>query len=418
MAIVISEKMYVGYQERGFEVEDKVKLGFATYVEDNPAFEKRKETVDYWAKNQHRNEKTFPTEILDNKPMCGFKIAREVRRHGWGGGNVLWRIEDPRGFELEISSANFASIIDCCDLIKGEIQSPCIWGWNKQGGSRVVLLPEFSEPYNEALKDTKRHQQTMKISEVNIGDFVELKNGVIGTYLGSHHYVEETWLRAEESGSGYWNGNSAGTQWIPSKRKVHFFDRGNKEKLYSMSAPKPSFIIRRSGVEMTASQGAEIINRRLSERINVESASGTTFVFVHPTIIKQEDYRAFVSPLDRTKLKQSLLHPEEYSSHKSDISDSALLSDTFGNSYMIWGFDRQQDKFTLVQVDALHLLETTQLRKILKNEQNGHTDRWRPNYGQVYKPNTHALTLDEILTFDQINKIMIGNEGKLYPTIF
>jgi len=42
MAIVITDRMYVGFQERkNFKTDETTTLGFATYVENNKAFEKR-----------------------------------------------------------------------------------------------------------------------------------------------------------------------------------------------------------------------------------------------------------------------------------------------------------------------------------------------------------------------------------------
>jgi len=115
MAIVIPEKIYIGYQERTWDEDKPIKLGFATYLEDNKAFEKRKVTIDGWSEPYEKerinegdddwNDITnhwyqeriikrpdLEAEILDNDVRSGFKIFGEVRRSGWFGGNVLWRI--------------------------------------------------------------------------------------------------------------------------------------------------------------------------------------------------------------------------------------------------------------------------------------------------------------------------------------
>jgi hypothetical protein len=65
---------------------------------------------------------------FDNESLSGFQLTKSVRRVYWGGGNVVWRVLDPRGFELEISSSNLARILDCSTISKGVIMDSCIWG--------------------------------------------------------------------------------------------------------------------------------------------------------------------------------------------------------------------------------------------------------------------------------------------------
>lgn len=209
MSIVVPKKVYIDYQERT-ENGDTVKLGFATYADkEDKAFLKRKDTIDAWAsrplsryvydettgKRKHvKDEPKYGAEYIDNEPRSGFKIPRHVRRWGWNGGNVVWRIEDPRGFELEIPSENMGQLLMHCAIKNGEVQDECVWGWNKTGGSRVVLLPVNSEPYTEALKDTLLHNNSVSIRDVNIGDRIVLKNGAEGIFLGGHHYIAPEYM--------------------------------------------------------------------------------------------------------------------------------------------------------------------------------------------------------------------------------
>lgn len=209
MAIVVPKRIYINYQKRK-EHDDNVKLGFATYAdqEDKP-FEKRKSTIDSWADRERyeyvrhadgrskriEKEPEFPAEFIDNKPRIGFKIPRHVRRWGWNGGNVLWRVEDPRGFELEIASENMGQMLMHCTIVEGEIQGECVWGWNKTGGSKVVLLPVNSEPYQEALNDTILHNSTVSMKDVNIGDRIVLKNGAEGVFYGKHWFLTINYMK-------------------------------------------------------------------------------------------------------------------------------------------------------------------------------------------------------------------------------
>jgi hypothetical protein len=219
MSYVIPKQLYIGYQERldcnyRLPVEEriKVKLGFATYHEDNAKFENRKSTIDSWAqpydieyierppndtykhgwneKIQHPRD-DLKSELLDNEPLTGFKLSDFVKRTGWNGGNVVWRIQDPRGFELEISSANMQQLIDYCVINKGVIESPCVYAWTMKG-SKVCLIPTNCDLYQEAELDTvRRGLPVIKISQINIGDVVAFRNSKVAVFWGNMYYYNE-----------------------------------------------------------------------------------------------------------------------------------------------------------------------------------------------------------------------------------
>lgn len=63
--------------------------------------------------------------IIDNKPMAGFKITNSINRSRTS--NKLWRITDPRGFQLEITTANMEDIISGGVIDRGLIIGKCIW---------------------------------------------------------------------------------------------------------------------------------------------------------------------------------------------------------------------------------------------------------------------------------------------------
>lgn len=212
MAIYIPEEQYVGFQLRkeggaydsstGTWVGvEEVLLGFATPVSADAAFKKRKATVDHWGSGYHyadRNndqpdERCIP-RTLKNELVEGFEIARSVRRYGWNGGNVVWRVIDPRGFELEISSANFASIVDCTTIVNGVIQGRCVWG---RDGSTNVLLPENSEPYQEFVKLTALKNQVkaggVSVKDIKPGYIITLESGDEVEYLGKFYCYKLTY---------------------------------------------------------------------------------------------------------------------------------------------------------------------------------------------------------------------------------
>jgi hypothetical protein len=74
--------------------------------------------------------------VWDNTPIPGFKVLRSVSRYSTS--NKLWRIMDPRGLELEISTGCMEQIIDDATIIKGGlIDANCAWMANKN----LVVVP-------------------------------------------------------------------------------------------------------------------------------------------------------------------------------------------------------------------------------------------------------------------------------------
>lgn len=178
--IQIPKKVYVGFQGR--RTQDEVPLGFMVPYGEDDAGTKRQATVDKWAKQVYGDAKTFNSIIIDNAPMVGFKLGRSVRRSGWnGGGASYFRIEDPRGFELEISLENFGMIASACILERGEIMQECVWG---RSGKTNILVPTNTEPYTTAviLPDD---DEKVDIAAVTRGDTVRVSTGLIGTWLGT-----------------------------------------------------------------------------------------------------------------------------------------------------------------------------------------------------------------------------------------
>lgn len=190
---------YVGFQSR--PTSDNTPLGFMTPDGTDSAAKKRKESVDKWAQGYGYGKKDDvpPAVTYENKPMVGFKLSREVRRYAsFGNGNVKWRIEDPRGFELEISSANFAQILMLCTMEKGEIQEQLIWG---RLGSENVLVPVDSDAYRAAQENTVRIAKKVKPSEVKLGDKLIMQNGDEGIFYGYFYltYAAYRWQNISQT---------------------------------------------------------------------------------------------------------------------------------------------------------------------------------------------------------------------------
>lgn len=187
--IVITDKFYINYAiRREYEydpvsqanVERKTRLGFATYYEDNVAFQKRKGTIDKWS------DVADAANTVDNIPRTGYTFAGSVTHGGnWNATTVNWRIVDPLGFELEINSGNMAQILQHCTIDKGTVLDECVWGWDKDNGSKIVLIPVTSQIYQAAKKTSVRHfAEVIDAKDAQLGDMVEYKNGQMGLYFG------------------------------------------------------------------------------------------------------------------------------------------------------------------------------------------------------------------------------------------
>jgi hypothetical protein len=180
--IKIPAKHYVGMVKRSTE---KIPLGFITPWGEDAAAKKRIATVDNWSKQSYYGNKALPSMTIDNVPMSGFKMTTDIRSSSYGGSDK-WRIEDPRGFELEITSHNLAQLLSVGMIDRGEIMDTCVWARN---GQQNVLLSTSTEEYKSAVKNTEVASMTADWKNVKIGNTVLLQNNITGVWLGRMHGV-------------------------------------------------------------------------------------------------------------------------------------------------------------------------------------------------------------------------------------
>lgn len=264
----IPEKLYVTVQYRTDVADnDGGLLGFASPYTKDSAFEKRKSTQDTWAygygaqmeitdtdsviiKSVPDNAKWDKTSlfvykcqprIIKNESIEGFEIAKSVRRYGWNGsGNVKWRITDPRGFDLEISSENFASVIDCVDMEKGLIKGKCTWG---RDGSQNILLPESSIPYQEAITRTVKLNSKVSLKDVQLGDVVDVittkvdAEDAIAIFYGKMYFLSVdhgTNDHGNFNGNFYLNKKQAESYLFKSVKSGKYFTINSSPKIASV----------------------------------------------------------------------------------------------------------------------------------------------------------------------------------------
>lgn len=285
----IPKKLYVTMQYRGDTGNQDGILGFASPYTQDDAFSKRKITQDHWAYGSGLNIDIRPDDavtvagtgasngrqcdagvlfatncfprIVRNEPLEGFQLAHSVRRHGWSGkGNVLWRITDPRGFDLEITSENFASLLDCVTLARGVIQGPCIWG---RMGPRNILLPENSEPYQQAVKLTQKVSRQVSLRDVQRGDLVEIiSNRVPQEHQKCYFLGKVILVKAERNHAPA--GNFTGVFELAGRQEERYVIESVLDGSYhALNSVKISEILERRTEPLTPDEAAARCNSRL-----------------------------------------------------------------------------------------------------------------------------------------------------------
>ncbi len=215
--------------------EGREGLAYMSHYEDNKAFDKRKATGINWAAKRYRTEVDENKEygsVCDNTPISGFTISEVASR--WSTQNKLFRIQDPRGFTVEVPSGNIPELLSHTTVINGVVQEECVWG---KEGSNHILLSTNSPPYLEAVQDTKVMDERISYSKLDIGDifYKSVDDTKLWIYLGK---VKATWKcdtrEATETRKDYWRGDNfirnpsdqvISSKLVTDKRWVHLYKK-------------------------------------------------------------------------------------------------------------------------------------------------------------------------------------------------
>ena len=181
MAKYIPDTFFKGVQNS----TDECPLAFITPDGTDKAAEKRIATVKEWVNGYYSKNKNPAFETIDNPPLTGFKLTKEIKR--WMTSNVVWRIIDPRGFQLEISSGNLAYIMANTIINHGTIEAELQWCRN---GSQNFLLPTNSEEYKTYIEITNAKKNNLGIKDITVGDTIITGTDTIGMYLGGYYTLE------------------------------------------------------------------------------------------------------------------------------------------------------------------------------------------------------------------------------------
>lgn len=268
--IKVFSELFVGLRQ---DACDAVPLGFAAPYENNAACKKRQDTIKSWSK---RYNKPGEFKVVSNEPREGFKITDDVKRHGYfGSGNVVFRVEDPHGFELEIQSQNLMAIIANADIQKGGlIQGRCCWG---REGARNVLLHETSSEYKSAFQKAEAIVPITK--GINPGDTVIMMNGEEAIYLGRYWAYGYSEHNAEDVST--FKARKSDLSWyafrLEKPKQYHFFQRVEAEDAQIEARVELKIIKKIKDGNMSEDDAIRLIN---TNGINVASNGLIKFVLV------------------------------------------------------------------------------------------------------------------------------------------
>jgi hypothetical protein len=128
------------------------------------------------------NQGLKPTKVytFQNIPTSGFKLGTVATRYSTS--NKFYRIIDPRGFQLEISTANLLDIIQTGEIAYGEIIGEYVWVKSTRDYLCSVNHPEYKRWLNPPAKE--------KTKTLDINDLVILPNDGEALYIGKKYMLE------------------------------------------------------------------------------------------------------------------------------------------------------------------------------------------------------------------------------------
>lgn len=240
--IIIPDEYYAGMRSS----RDEIPVAFLTPNGTDKSALNRISTVNNWSKGYGQ----LDSVIIKNTPLYGFRLTSSIRRGGQYGTGDKWYIEDPRGFQLEISSSNLAYIMQYCIIEKGTILDSCVWA--RQNGNNV-LLATSTDLYQTAEKFTNLGKKTESIKNVKLGNKIILQNGIHGVYLGKYHLLQRSWRQQDV------------LEWHKPQHIIVQYNNNNQcEKVHIISVPKISEILDKN--EISSKEAEETINELLTTK--------------------------------------------------------------------------------------------------------------------------------------------------------
>lgn len=225
--ISIPPKMFLGLSNTSQELDPSNPcLGFVAPEGTDSGAKKRKETIENWvigvmSRNLNQSKSSYNAEeyrstrsqaqaiykpiVFDNVPTSGFQIEKVVSRYRTD--NKVFRMIDPRGFVFDIAASNLAELIEICDISKGAIQTPCVYG-RVQGINWLTAIthPQYTDDSLFAPVE----------GPLVPGEWYMDSNRRVRKFLGRYHIVLiNHYGGTREKAFGYWSSRRTETEIIP-----------------------------------------------------------------------------------------------------------------------------------------------------------------------------------------------------------
>jgi hypothetical protein len=283
--VKIPAKHYVGLIKRNGA---GLPLGFMTPWGEDAAAVKRMQTVDNWARSTNKLEPM----VIDNLPMSGFKLTASIRTTNYGGYDH-WRVEDPRGFELEISGGNLAQLLSVGTVDCGEFIDECVWA---RHGSNNVLLSTATDEYKAAVENTRVAGLKTMWKDVKLGNRIVLQNNTRGVWLGKMYCVSRGYNHSSDHPVG-------SNELELTAKPVHVIyttdATGSKSRtVYLIANPKLSYIEEHDII--TAADAETRVNALLTDSDCYISSSGyrDPMLMSFDPIVGGENLKLALVPID------------------------------------------------------------------------------------------------------------------------
>lgn len=251
-SIKIPDRLYIGLVPRNNKIPS---AAITPYGTDKSA-KNRMSNVDRAVGRSNKHSSMLGTTILENKPLNGFRFTGRAYN---GSSHDFWYVEDPRGFEVEISSENLGRLLTSGIVDHGELLFPCVWA---RDGAVNVLLSTASQEYVAAIDNTAASKGKASWKDVRLGDTVLLRNNTQGRWMGKFYLVLNY-------GYGTIEGNLSANEYTVSDKAYHVIYQSNLKDnhytsaIYVVSTPQLSKII--ASDPLTEAESELLVNEYIQD---------------------------------------------------------------------------------------------------------------------------------------------------------
>ena len=266
---------------------------------------------------------------IDNELYPGFYIIKPDRAN-WSK-DKPWYIADPRGFAFRLTQNNLENIISTSLISNGIIQESCRWSRIDEHYN-MCLISESSPEYDSTLNTTNMIKNRVSMDQVDIGDIVELQNGLTGVYMGVHslYFPMEIGII-----------NHRLTQKTSLRRQIIKLSVG---QYYYQTDTKILRITSKSSRKITEQQAADTMNQEIST-VSTYFGTGTGETFLRnnpPKYYHSSSVVRFVYPRSTSKFSLALREIDQaqavsifYSANSLGDCTSLVLEDKNGDQYLV-----------------------------------------------------------------------------------